>query len=224
MLVEGMSISVCGAWRYTAAMLKKALFGKHLEEDEVLLRVVHKHWLVGLKALFWPTLFCAGLISILAFLPRRPIFLTVSMLSVAGLIWWVRNFLDYYLDAWLVTNEGIIDIEWFGWFHRQSTRVLYSDIQGVSYEIKGVMGTLLRFGLISVEKISTGATISLENVKNPRAVEGLILRSMETYLHSKNLKDSKQIQELLASLVAQQIQEQELAAQAAGGDDEEDAS
>ncbi len=204
-------------FRYAFSMLKGLLLRKHLEEDETLLRAVHKHWLVGFKALFWPTVIFAGLWLWLSLVQTRPLFLVVSCISVVVLVWWLRNFFDYYLDAWLITDQGIIDIAWHGWFHRESSRILYSDLQGVSYEIKGVAGTLLRFGTITVEKISTGAAVSLDYVFNPRRVESLILQSMEAYLHAKNLKDGKQVQQLLSALVAQHIQAQEFE----GGEDDD---
>lgn len=202
-------------------MLSHGLFARHLEDDEHLVRVVHKHWFLGLRALFWPTLFFAGAWAVLPLVPARPMFLAVSLLSVIVAVWWLRNFFDYYLDAWLITDHGIIDIAWHGWFHRESTRVLFSDLQGVSYEVKGILGTLFFFGTVSVEKISTGSEISLEYVKNPRSVEATILRCMETYLQSKNLKDGKQIQELLADLLAHQMQVREISSVAARDDREE---
>ncbi len=192
-------------------MLNRALFGRHLEEDEILVRIVHKHWLIGLKALFWPTLIAAVLIAgMYLTIQTRGLFLTLSLALMIVLVWWLRNFFDYFLDAWIVTSHGVIDVAWHGWFHRESSRILYSDIQGVSYEIHGVLPTLLRFGTVSMEKVSTGSAVSLEYVKHPRRVEADILRCMETYLHSKNMKDAKQVQELLASLVAQHMQLKEL--------------
>lgn len=185
--------------------LNTLLFKKHLEDDESLARVVHKHWLLGLRALFWPSVFLLGCIWLLSLAQVRGAVIAAAILTLVVFVWWLRNFFDYYLDAWLVTDQGIIDIAWFGWFHRQSTRVLYSDLQGISYEIKGVWGTLLRFGTLSVEKISTGTAVSLEYVRNPKAVELLVLKKMEAYLHTKNMKDAKQVQELLATLVAEQI-------------------
>ena len=198
-----------GVFPYSS-VLHSFFFAKHLEDDETLIGVVHKHWLLGLKSLFWPTLLLAGSVVILSMHPSKGLLIAIAFWSVILLVWWLRNFFDYYLDAWLVTDQGIVDIAWHGWFHRQSTRVLYSDLQGVSYEIEGVLGTLLRFGTISVEKISTGTAISLEYVRHPKKVEILILRNMEGYLHAKNLKDSKQIQELLASFVAGQMQMKEV--------------
>lgn len=195
--------------------LNKRLFTRHLEDDETLHLVLHKHWILGMKFLFWPTVSFLACWVLLYQAPYKTVFYVISLWSIVSLVWWFRNFFDYYLDAWIVTDMGIIDVEWHGWFHRQSSRVLYSDIQGVSYEIQGVCNTLLRFGTIGVEKISTGSVISMDNVPNPRRVEGIILKNMEAYLHTKNMKDSTHVQEILAGLVAREIQLREF-------EDEED--
>lgn len=186
------------------------MFKKHLDDDETLKRVVHKHWLLGFRALFWPSVWIVCTFIVLLFNNARGMVTVMGILDLVLVIWWLRNFFDYYLDAWLVTDHGIIDIAWHGWFHRQSARILYSDLQGVSYEIQGIWGTLLQFGTISVEKISTGSAVTLENVRKPKQIEVIILQSMETYLHSKNMKDSTQIQQLLATLVADHIHLQEM--------------
>jgi hypothetical protein len=191
-------------------MLDSLFFSRHLDEDERLMCVTHKHWWLGIRSLFWPSVSFAASVAmiIIAFRPS----LTVAFVAWAciSLLWWIHAFFDYFLDAWIITDHGVIDVAWHGWFHRQSTRVLYSDIQGVSYEVQGILGTLLRFGTVSVEKISTGSVISLDHVGNPRAVEARILKNMEAYLYSKNLKDAKHVQELLSHLVAEHVQAKSL--------------
>lgn len=169
--------------------------------------IVHKHWLIGLKFLFWPSAsFLLAFGSMVAVYEVRALALIAALWCLGSLVWLLRSFFDYYLDAWIITSQGIIDLEWHGWFKRHSARVLYSDIQGVSYEIEGVVGTLLRYGEVSVEKISTGSVISLSHVSQPRSVESLILKNMEGYLHSKNLKDARHVKELLSQFVANQVQ------------------
>lgn len=190
--------------------LNSLLFARHLEDDEHISMVVHKHWLLGIRELFWPALVTIVLWGSLFLFPRQTWLIVIALATVGSLLWFARNFFDYYLDAWIITDHGVIDLAWHGWFHRQSSRILYSDIQGVSYEIQGVIGTMLRFGVIAIEKISTGATISLSHVSNPRGVESLILKNMEAYLHTKNLKDAKHVQELLATYVANEVQLQGL--------------
>lgn len=195
------------------------MFKRHLEEDESVVEVVHRHWLMGFQALFWPSLAFVLGAALLYAAPYRSVAIGVGIWTACVFGWWLRNFFDYFLDAWILTDQGIIDVAWHGWFHRESSRVLYSDIQGVSYEIKGVTPTLLRYGTIAVEKISTGSTISMETVPSPRKVEAKILKQMEVYLHSKNLKDAKQVQELLGAVLARELQAREFE----GEDEEEEA-
>ncbi len=186
------------------------LFGKHLEEDESVSALVHAHWLVGTKAMIGPGI--ASLLSVSLFSlsvvreTSTAIILLLFIAAVTSVSWLLRSFFDYYLDVWIITDKGIIDLEWHGWFHRESSRILYSDIQGVSYEIKGVLGTLARYGTVSVEKISTGSAVSLPFVHRPQEVESIILKNMEKYLHAKNLKDSRHVQEILAGIVSQNVQ------------------
>lgn len=187
-------------------MLDRLLFLRHLEPDEELKKIVHKHWIIMLLAVFWPsTSLLLGMFT-LTLLPYRPIVLLTGCWAIFSIVWWIRNFFDEYLDAWIVTDTAIINIEWFGWFHRKSTRILYSDIEGVSYEIQGILATLLHYGTLSLERVSTGAVVDLDYVPRPREMEGNILRNMEAYLHTKNLKDATHVQELLSEIVARHLQ------------------
>lgn len=194
-------------------MLRTWLFRRHLEDDEELVAAVHKHWFIGIKFLFWPVAVFLVLVAVLSVAFSLPTLLVISAMAVCTVVWGMRNFLDYYLDAWLLTSDGIIDVAWHGWFHRSSSRVLYSDIQGVSYEIQGAMGTLLRYGTVSVEKISTGKEIALEYVSHPRRIEAKILQQMEEYMHRKNLKDAGAVQEILSDVIARELHLRDLAAQ-----------
>ena len=187
-------------------MLQAFFFSKHAEKDEQIITIIHRHWLIGMKYLFWPSVSFLFSWAVLYQAPTRLMFWIVSLWSITSLVVWLRNFFDYYLDTWIITDRGIIDLEWQGWFHRQSARILYSDVQGVSYEIAGIAGTVFRYGTVSVEKISTGTAISLPNVGQPRQVESIILENMEQYLHKKNLKNAKHVQELLSDFVAQRMQ------------------
>lgn len=191
-------------------MLQTFFFSQHLDDEENILIVVHKHGLLGIRSLWLPSLVFASVWSVLYFVQRMEVVYGISLAALVVAVWWIRNFMDYYLDAWLVTNKGIVDLEWHGWFHRTSARVLYSDIQGVQYEVHGVLGTILGYGEISLEKISTGTSISMPYVKKPRRVEAVILQAMEDYMHTKNLRDATTVQTILAEFVASSMQKKAL--------------
>lgn len=187
-------------------MLNTFFFTQHLDDEEEIQMVVHKHWLLGIQSLWLPTLVFLAVWSLLYFSHTPYVVYGISASACGVAIWWIRNFMDYYLDAWIITNKGVVDLSWHGWFHRSSTRVLYSDIQGLQYEVKGVLGTILGYGEISLEKISTGNTMSMEYVKCPRRVEAMVLQCMEAYMHKKNLKDATTVQSILAEFVASTMQ------------------
>ncbi|MBI3618941.1 hypothetical protein HY213_02810 [Candidatus Peregrinibacteria bacterium] len=188
-------------------MFDRFFFAQHLEEDEQAVLIVHKHWVLGLRVLFWPSISFLASWLLLWREPTRIVLIVVAVWSFLSIVWFARNFFDYFLDAWIITDHGIIDLAWIGWFHRQSTRILYSDVQGVAYERKGIPAALCGYGTLTVEKISTGSVLSLPYVHHAKRIEGIILRTMEAYLHGKNLKNAKHVQDILADFIAQHVQE-----------------
>ncbi len=187
-------------------MLQHFFFGKHLDDEEQIILIVQKNWFCGVKVLYAPTFVFIALWTTLYFVRKMAILYGLSLASIGILIWWMRNFLDYYLDAWIVTNMGVIEIQWHGWFHRSSSRVLYSDIQGIGYDIHGILGTLFQVGTVSIEKVSTGSAISMEAVRKPKRVEMAVLEAMEAYMLQKNLRDATTVQNILTELVTSTLQ------------------
>ena len=183
----------------------EGLFNRHLEDDEPLYIVVHKHWLIGFKEMVLPIAALAVTWAVLYYVPFKIAAMIVAILDIGICVWILRNFFDYYLDGWVITDRAIIDVEWHGWFHRESTRIDYSSIEGVSYKIKGIFGTLMRFGTVSIEKISSGSVVSIENVKNPRDIESIILACQEACIRSKNMKDSSTVKDIIAEIVAERM-------------------
>lgn len=204
------------AWNYTDCVeafyraINDWFFKKHLDDDETIIIILHRHWRLGMRSLLVPSVLFVGVWVILYQVPGRNMFYGVAAAALAILIWWMRNFLDYFLDAWIVTNKGIIDLEWFGWFHRSSARVLYSDVEGVAYEVNGIMGTMFNYGTMKLEKISTGGAITMENVHRPKRAAAIIMDAMEKYMHAKNLKDAKTVQHILSEFVAGTLQKKSI--------------
>ena len=194
----------------TLRIMLERLFSRHLEDDEPLYIVVHRHWLYGLKELAPPLLCIAGTWVLFWAAPLYSIALAVVAADILLCVWLLRNFFDYFLDAWLITDRSVIDIAWHGWFHRQSTRIDYSAMEGVSYEVKGILGTFLKYGTVSIEKVGTGSVVSMDQVKNPRDIESAILLCQETCLRSKNMKDSSAVKDLLAEIVAERMSLREM--------------
>ena len=109
--------------------------------------------------------------------------------------------MDWYFDAWLLTNTSVIDLEWGGLFNRSSTRVEYHMIEGLTYEYAGVFQTVFRYGDITIQKIGSGAEVSLKDAMLPRKVESKVLELQAKFVTSKTYKEHDALKGLLSDML-----------------------
>ena len=117
-----------------------------------------------------------------------------------GALLFAYRLMQWYLDAWIITNHAVIDQEWNTIFDKSTTRIEYGNVEGISNEIKGFWGTILRFGNIQIEHMS-GQPITLEHVSNPRKVERHIINNQQTFMRRQNFEDHGKLQDLLVNLL-----------------------
>lgn len=91
--------------------------------------------------------------------------LYLSPFFAIGLIILVYRFFDWYADGWVLTNQGILDIKWGGFFHHQCLRLNYDDIRGVTYETNGVIPSVFGYGDVTMLMASGGENILREAAK-----------------------------------------------------------
>ena len=101
-------------------------------------------------------------------------------------IWWLflwlgafNTFTAYYLDAWLLTNRRIVDIDQLGFFSRQVSSFLLDRVQDVTTDIHGFLATVIDFGNIQVETASAAQHFVIKGISNPRHLRDLILAEVE---------------------------------------------
>ena len=143
-----------------------------LHPQEQVLLVMRRHWFV----LFGPAV-TFGILLILpslvlsvgsTYLPllRAPgvvpyvnFFLAIYLMAV--LTYMLLVWLDYYLDAWIITDQRVVDIEQRRLFDRRISEIAMERIQNVTIEIPGFIATMLNFGNIKIETAGEqGFTIS----------------------------------------------------------------
>ena len=184
-------------------LLENFLFQTHLGEGEKIKYVAHTHFLrmakpMGLNFLFGFFLpFVGYLIAPAAQYFWLAIFLVFLLKTI-------HDYLDWFYDAWVVTNLGIIDLEWNGIFNRNSSKVEYDSIEGVSVEIPGFWATILSFGNLRLETISQ-SPILLNMGVSPRKIESNILKYRERYMHERSLSDENILRDILSSMVSRHV-------------------
>lgn len=159
-------------------------FGQHENEKVVLL--LRRHWTVlintGTKAFFM--LFALALALALAtiFLP------TASQQPFVGIIlfccstyllfvwsWVFLRIVDYYLDAWIITDKRIVDIEQAGLFKRVSSTLNLTKIQDITTEVSGMSATMMHYGSLYIQTAGEKERFSMEHVGHPEKVKAIIM-------------------------------------------------
>lgn len=102
-----------------------------------------------------------------------------SMYYLAVLTFFFQEFIDYYLDTWIVTTERIINIEQQGLFNRVASEMHLPLIQDSSAEIKGMIQTFLDYGDVHIQSAGESQRFNFKNVPHPEQVRMTILQLAE---------------------------------------------
>lgn len=162
--------------------------GQH-ENEEVIL-FLRRHWFIFFMRLLLILVAIIGLVIIYIIFNAATVNLNESEYynlllfgeSLATLFIWNFFFilwLDYYLDAWIVTNERIINIEQRGFFTRKISELKLTKIQDVTSEIIGVIPTLIDYGNIHVQTAGEKERFTFYQIPNPNHVKNIIVQLQE---------------------------------------------
>lgn len=156
--------------------------GVHFAEQETgeeIVFLMRKHWvtnlswvLIGILMILGPLLIFP-LLSRLGLLPQIPTSLAFS----STLFWYLvtfgylfYNFLSWYFNAYLVTNERAVDIDFYNllYHHVASTRI--DKIQDVSYQLGGVMRAIFNYGDVFIQTAGTAPNFEFLAVPKPAVI------------------------------------------------------
>lgn len=121
--------------------------------------------LLALLPLIFYTLLAPYAFPILINSPYKDIYFMIATIYY-GFLWIVAfmEWVDYYLDIWIVTNERILDIEQRGLFHRIVSEVDLKRVQDITSTVDGPIQTFFKFGNIQIQ------TASEENIVRPKLI------------------------------------------------------
>lgn len=182
-------------------ILDEIAFRSLLNKGEHIKYVAHVHPFVIYPALFKLMLF--GLLApagAYLLFPLYPLSAIWAVWAGLGVLLFLYRILQWYLDAWVVTNIGLIDHEWISFFNQNTTRIEYGNIEGISHEVKGFWGTILRFGNLQVEHMS-GEPITIEKVASPRKIERHLISLQSEYMRQQNFEDHGKLKDMLVNLL-----------------------
>lgn len=184
---------------------KYYFFRKYADEGEEILDVAHKHVII-LKIKGSKTSFFGIVIPVILYFFFPQLVLVWGIWLFIGLCGMFYNFFDWYFDAWILTDKGIVDIDQEGFFTVTTTRLEYHMIEGIAYTISGFWRTLLNFGDITIDKIGAKTSVVLKDAANPKKLERKVMAYQEKYVSERSIKDHQNLKDMLANMIAYHMQ------------------
>lgn len=158
-----------------------------LEENEIILDKVRKHWIVYVEDFFLHAFGCILFGSIIFFfliVVKSPLLAEVVSSSVELLLlafillFWTSFFYGWtksYFDVWYLTNQHIIAINQKQLFEREEAFMELSRIQDVFFEKNSFLSTFLGYGKLKVQSAGTDQEFVIEYVRNVERVAHTIM-------------------------------------------------
>lgn len=123
---------------------------------------LRRHWIVPLKLILTslclaaiPIIFYVLLVNLTTYFEDPNVIALTTILASAYYLFVIlftfTNFVDYYLDAWIVTNMRIINIEQRGLFSRVISEKDLETMQDITANVTGFLPTLLQYGDIHIQ-------------------------------------------------------------------------
>jgi len=157
------------------------------QPDEQTVFFLRRHWFVMLPVIIG---FCVVLVLPVAvysliniqspeFFLKQGIFelyvLGASMFFLYAWLFLFQNYIDWYLDIWIVTNYRIINIEQHGLFGRTMSELMLYNVQDVTSEIIGLIHTVFDYGTIHIQSAGETSRFEFEDIEHPNHVAKRVL-------------------------------------------------
>jgi len=144
------------------------------DEEEIIL-VLRRHWFTNVH---WILLFIFMLLApaLLSFVPLLNFF-PVRYQTVFILFWYMitfaiafEHFLSWYFNVFIITEERVIDVDFYNMLSKKFSEAKISMIQDVTSTQGGVSQTVFNYGTILIQTAAEIPVIKIELIPNPALV------------------------------------------------------
>ena len=113
-----------------------------------------------------------------------------------GIILALRTWFLWYRNTLIVTDQRLIDVDQKKIFHRVVSEVYYSNIQDVSFTIKGILPTLFSFGTLVVQTAANNETIEFDGIRRPEKLQAVIVKLQGEFLKKQSAGKAPQSEQV----------------------------
>ena len=148
-------------------------------DDEKIVLLLRQHFIVNLKWIFFAILLSlipgiASRFEILSSLPSGFEFVINIVWYLVTLAYVLENFLSWYFNVYIVTNERIIDVDFNNLIYKRISDATLDNIQDITYNMGGVIRTVFNYGDILIQTASEVSEFDFLAVPEPDKVVRII--------------------------------------------------
>lgn len=103
------------------------------------------------------------------------IVVVASAYYLSTLLFFYSFFVEFYLDAWIITNDRLVDVHQISLFARTVAEVDLYQIQDVSSEVHGFFPTIFNYGNIYLQTAGPIPKFIIHNVHRPDKLREAII-------------------------------------------------
>ncbi|MBI2618170.1 PH domain-containing protein [Candidatus Kaiserbacteria bacterium] len=165
----------------------------HLQEGEHIDIKARKHWFMLfrdsagiiiiylLPFLAWELIQNDTGLSTFSLPEVSPVLLTFlgSAWTLFAWAWFFTAWTSHYLDIWIVTDRRIVDIDQKSLFHREISTLRMERVQDVTFEINGIVATVLNFGDVHVQTAGESEGFVIKGVAEPERIKNLMVKHID---------------------------------------------
>lgn len=149
------------------------------EDKEQIILLLRKHQITNMP---WIIAAVLALLAPVAFFPLLSFLnpfsdMPVSYHLVFSLFWYILtfslvlvNFMHWYFNVYILTDERVVDVDFYNLVHQEIASARISKIQDVTYKVNGVIRSLFNYGDVFIQTAGTEENFCFEAVPQPQMV------------------------------------------------------
>lgn len=163
------------------------------------------HWMLLLKRTFLPALLlllvalvtAGSAFGLITLLDETTLFILAIVGAITGWGWWVYQYIDWYNDAYIITQDQLLDISRKPLGHEERRSAPLKNIQTVEYKRNGIVGLLFNFGTVHIQ--IGNEELSFDNVYNPSAIQREIYATFAAFNERIKMNEQQRMADWIAT-------------------------
>lgn len=161
-----------------AEMPSKIRFETQDNEEKIVL-LLRKHFITNLGwitmsiILFLTPLFASGL-PLFNNVPDNFMFIFILIWYLISIAYTLESFLTWFFNIYIVTDERIIDIDFYNLIYKEVSDANIDKIQDVTYKMGGAIRTVFNYGDVLIQTASEVPNFEFDAVPKPDKVARIL--------------------------------------------------